>query len=142
METAARAIIDFASSDAQYLHLAHPKPIPWNTALGTFASLLKVPLVSWEEWLSNLVEDTTKPDSNPAALLIDFFRESPRTGMANREGHGMPALDLKEALKVSPTLADPLLPRVGQVDIERWVEFWTHQGLLTPIDRSSQVARL
>lgn len=141
MDTAARAIVDFRSSNAQYLHLAHPDPVPWNTAMGAFASLLKVPLVSWDQWLSELLKDSIKPDNNPAALLADFFCESPPTGMENREGHGMPALDLKEALKASPTLSDPCLPRVGPVDVERWVDFWTCQKLLTPNNLTSSAVQ-
>jgi len=130
LDTAARAIVDFRTTDAQYLHLAHPSPVPWNTVFDTFSSLLNVPLVSWTEWLSKLEKDNSTPQTNPALHLLDFFRGCSPVGLENREALGIPFLDISEALKCSSTLSDSSLPRVAREDAEGWVAYWRSKNLL------------
>ncbi|KAF8580393.1 acetyl-CoA synthetase-like protein [Ramaria rubella] len=131
LESAAQAIFDFRLSRSQYLHLTHPHPVPWATVFSVFASMLHVPLVPWEEWVIMLETDTTGPESNPAVHLLDFFRSASSKPMQGREALGSPLLDLTEALKASPTLVNPSLPHISEIDAENWIKYWKHSRYLT-----------
>jgi len=131
LDSAAKAIVDFRTSDAQYVHLAHPKPVPWSTVFDAFSAQLKVPLVSWNEWLSKLEKDDSGPETNPALHLLDFFRRCGPTASENRTSLGVSLMDLREALKSSPALSDPCLATISGLDAERWVAFWRRTGFLS-----------
>ncbi|KAF8578531.1 acetyl-CoA synthetase-like protein [Ramaria rubella] len=131
LESAARAIFDFRSSRSQYLHLTHPHPVPWTTVFNVFASMLHVPLVPWDEWVKRLETDTTGPEGNPALHLLNLFLRASPKATEGREALGPPLLDLTEALKGSPTLANPSLPRISKADAEGWVKYWKSVGFLT-----------
>ncbi|KAF8576738.1 acetyl-CoA synthetase-like protein [Ramaria rubella] len=131
LESAAQAIFEFRTSQSQYLNLAHPNPVPWNTVFDVFSSILNVPLVSWNEWLAKLEKDKNGPEINPALHLLQFFRDAPPMVSEGREALGVPLLDLTEALVASLTLSDPSLPQISSVDAERWIKYWKRTGYLT-----------
>lgn len=95
-----------------------------------FSSLLNVPLVPWNEWLSRLENNGGDPAKNPAVHLLDFYHGSTASGEEYREALGMPLLDLSEAVKSSANLADPSLPQVSRQDAEQWFGYWRRKGLV------------
>lgn len=117
-------------SRSQYLHLAHPNPVPWDTVFTVFSTTLNVPLVPWADWLAKLEKDHNGPEINPAVQLLDFFRNTPSTYGEHKEAIDVPLLSLTEALNVSPSLADPDLPRISGASAKAWVNYWKTIGFL------------
>ena len=118
-------------------HLVHPRPTPWHSLLAPIAEALKVPLVSYADWLSALereagaAEDSTHlvdaMRANPALRLLDFFRSRKDT-KEGREPLGTAILATKKSREASTTLAT--LPAIGEGDAMRWVEAWQASGFL------------
>ncbi|KIM78762.1 hypothetical protein PILCRDRAFT_10982 [Piloderma croceum F 1598] len=132
---AAKAIAEMRFASAQFVHLAHPRPVPWSTVFDAFCSLLTVPLVPYSEWLSRLEESGQSASakapmealqSNPALRLIEFFR-SDVMGLASAKG--IP-LSLDEAQKASETLRVDNLAQLGIEDIKRWIDYWRSTGFI------------
>jgi hypothetical protein len=137
LTSAARAIAEMRFSSVQFVHLAHPRPVPWSTVFDAFCSLLIVPIVPYSEWLSRLEESqaiTTAPteapiealQNNPALRLIGFFR-SDVIGLASTKGI---SLSLDEAQKASETLSVDKLAQLGIEDVKRWVDYWRSTGFI------------
>jgi thioester reductase-like protein len=133
LTSAAKAIVEMRFSSAQFVHLVHPRPVPWSTVFGAFCSLLAIPLVPYSKWLSRLEGSsqaittasakapTEALKNNPALRLIEFFR-SDVMGLASAKG--IPLLSLDEAQKASETLRGDKLAQLGIEDVKRWIDYW------------------
>ncbi len=133
------------------LHVAHPRPVTWDTVFDPLASLLDVPLVPYAEWFARLekslndvesqqgsnVSDSSTTIDNPALKLIDFFRasfevtETTEAMRLARESMGLlPKVTLDKSVLASKTLQDENLPQLGREDAEKWVLHWKEIGFL------------
>ena len=131
---AAGAITDMLDANKGVLHLVHPLPAPWNTLASTFADLLEIPLVSYDEWLKALERRVVDVESsplevemaylhNPALRLIDFFRSvSANVSSEDLEPLGIAKLSSENAQ--SSSLALRLAHCMGKSDVRLWLSFW------------------
>ena len=144
MNVAAAAIVDFLDCDEQIVHLQHPHPVPWSDIFIPISSALGFSLVPYAEWLGQLencgkgvieTDEVELMKSVPALKLLDFYRggllaqtevtlNGAKQSSKFGEGFGMPALSMQNALKASPTLADPKLGILGAEDARRWLTYW------------------
>lgn len=125
------------------LHLVHPQPVPWSRLMDDFSRLLKIPVVSYTEWLTiledasaaldNVSTDTAKIDgtlrTNPALRLLDFFRTAKQhIGNSHMEPLGIAMLENIKAVEASMTLKGAEL--IGTGNVEKWVKFWKRSSFL------------
>ncbi|KAH9943386.1 acetyl-CoA synthetase-like protein [Epithele typhae] len=127
---ASRAFVEMRRSPAPFLHLVHPRPVPWRTLVVPIASALAAPLVPYADWLAALElsgADADAASANPALRLLDFFR-SRAAVREGREPLGTAILDTGRACEASPTLKD--MSPLTTEDAERWVAAWRASGFL------------
>lgn len=130
-------IVDILDAKEEVLHLAHPRPVPWNDVASAFAKTLNIPLVPYQKWLGALERRFAETGSDPAEVekafaevpalrLIDFFRgakEDPEL-----EPLGMCRLATEKAQAASKVLREA--EQIGSKDVEKWVAFWKKSGFL------------
>ncbi|KAG8908187.1 hypothetical protein FRB99_008730 [Tulasnella sp. 403] len=139
LHVAATAVVQMRDSEADVLHLAHPRPVAWTEVFGPISKALGVPLVSYDEWLRKLDESLGSAPSeveaakeNPALRLIDFFRSNNAgTPPPGREAGGLPKLATDIAVQVAPCLTEEQLPPLSERDALSWVEYWQKTGFLS-----------
>lgn len=137
---AAKALVEMRRSSEPFLHLAHPRPVAWNTLIKPISAQLGVPLVSYAEWLGALEKSASAvagcPDevdrvaANPALQFLWFFKGqivAEREGM-DREPMGIVKLSTEKATRVSETLAS--LPPLDEACAVSWVTSWRAAGFL------------
>jgi len=142
-DIAAAAIVDFrsASNATHTVHLVHPRPVSWRSIATVIASELSVVLVPLDDWLAKLEQSARSLPKNDkerkarlrelrAILLIPYFRSLTKAVTASRAALNWPDPDVTEAVKASPTLANPELRQIGAEDVRRWLEYWRKVGLL------------
>ena len=135
VDTSAAAVLDFLDAPARVLHVQHPRPVSWTSAIQHFSAALNLPVAPYTEWFSRLESGLTFT-ADPASTqylerglrLLDFFRlpllaepGNPRPDIMNTLVHSM---DLKHALEASATLQDPSLPGITREDVDRWIAYW------------------
>ncbi|KZV69420.1 acetyl-CoA synthetase-like protein [Peniophora sp. CONT] len=123
VNTAAAALIDMTRADGSVFHLVAPKPSSWHTVFGTFSAQLDLLLVSFQEWVTRVVDaaetNTRDKDVQPLALA-DFFR----TG------------DFGEQVKISTSSARAAssrlanMPPIAERDARLYLDFWKRIGHL------------
>lgn len=137
LDTAADILIEMAQSntDSRYLHLTHPRPVPWSSIIEVFSRELNIPVIAYPDWL-RLLEDSAagmnnatqaEVDSilrqNPALKLLDLFRSAEQAMVSpDREAMGLAKFDLTEALKAARSLND--LRQLDNGDAQRWLAYW------------------
>lgn len=142
LEITAGAVVDFrkASNATHTVHLVHPRPVSWHSLAVAVSAELSVPLVSFADWLAKLektAEAVAQSDresemvrSLRALHLLPFFR-----GMAEKQSGrmamGLPDLSVSQAVAGSPTLADPNIRQLGEVDVKRWIAYWRKVGVFS-----------
>ncbi|KZO93862.1 acetyl-CoA synthetase-like protein [Calocera viscosa TUFC12733] len=146
-DEAAQSIIDVMhytatkpGNECQYLNLVHPDPIAWDQVLGIVAQKMDCKLVPFSKWVNRLeeaAEDPTEVEGNPAIKLLDFYRSAAvasatreRQDSASykpKEAMGLPDLETGKAEECSLVLKD--MKCLGAEDVEKWMEYWTKQGL-------------
>ncbi|CCL98029.1 uncharacterized protein FIBRA_00022 [Fibroporia radiculosa] len=143
-EYAAAAILDFrkASNATRTVHLVHPNPTSWHSLASVIAQEFGVPLVSYGEWMTRLeaaaaalprdpVERKRKLRNLKVIKVIPWFQGMRRMYLPAHTALGFPDVDAAEAVRASPTLADPNLPQVGEEDVRRWLSYWRKVGLFS-----------
>ncbi|KAI0311872.1 acetyl-CoA synthetase-like protein [Amylostereum chailletii] len=132
--TAASTLIDMSKSDELYLHLVHPRPVPFATIMTTIAEDLGVKLVTFSAWLEALEQAARRAGDNPelvrqnpALRLLSFFRAA-RVG-DDWEPIGVAKLDIRKALSVSETLSMQG-GSLGEEDTREWIRSWRKSGFL------------
>lgn len=119
-----------------YLHLAHPNPVPISSILQSLASTLSIPLVPYSEWLAKLEVAAANLGSgsndNPAVSLLEFFRS--RGDIVDedvKEAMFGTLLATTRATALAPTLRS--LPQLRSEDVGQWVAYWRKVGFLTKL---------
>lgn len=129
VDVAATTLLDMVGSTEPVLHLVHPHPVPWAVISSTSSTLLNIPIVPYDQWLSMLKDAArdTQSDSdavkhNPALLLLEFFEKDlpAETGLV---------IDTGKAVVVSETLRDAR--KMGGGDVEMWIGYWAEKGFLS-----------
>ncbi|KAI0634096.1 acetyl-CoA synthetase-like protein [Trametes polyzona] len=132
---AAKAFAELRRSPAPYVHLVHPRPVPWHTVVAPLAEGLGVPLVSFDEWLSALKKSVTEGGAdevellkaNPALRLLSFF-SAVQPSAEDREPLGLVYLSTEKATAVSEALRD--LPQLDAERARGWLAAWKRAGFL------------
>ncbi|KAI0364205.1 acetyl-CoA synthetase-like protein [Pilatotrama ljubarskyi] len=131
----AKAFAEIRHSPEPFLHLVHPRPVPWHNLIAPIAEELGVPLVSYAEWLSALQKDGSEGDAaelelmkaNPALRLLSFFK-SLKEPSPEREPLGIVYLSTEKSTKVSDTLAN--LPELDAERAKGWLAAWKQAGFI------------
>jgi hypothetical protein len=129
----AKALIEMRDASYDILHLVHPQPVLWTSLITPIAQAMRVPLVTYPEWLSALnrsMENTSFTDvermrRNPALKLIEFFRRADLS--EDKEPLDLPRLSTEHAVKVSKAL-NSTMPQLSGKDALRWFEAWQMSG--------------
>ncbi|KAG5729986.1 Linear gramicidin synthase subunit D [Termitomyces sp. T112] len=129
VHSAAAALVEMRNSQERFLHLTHPRPVPWLTIFGPISRILGLPLVDYTVWLTSLKSlgslDPRSAQFPPALRLLDFFQSADHPlPLAETEALGFPRLSMKSALSVAPSLGATNLPPLGEVDVKLWLQYW------------------
>ncbi|KAI0643270.1 acetyl-CoA synthetase-like protein [Trametes meyenii] len=131
---AAKAYAELRHSLEPFVHLVHPRPVPWHRVVKPIAEALGVPLVPYADWLSALEKSIGAGDAaevdlmkaNPALRLLSFYKAL--TSSPEREPLGMVYLSTKNSTTVSETLAN--LPELDAERAKGWLAAWKRSGFL------------
>ncbi|KAJ5622949.1 acetyl-CoA synthetase-like protein [Penicillium lividum] len=133
VDKAAQAIIELTKAQTvpPILHLAHPRPIKWDTFVNRMAKSLDVPIIPFDTWIQRMSSPEASDQSlNPAVKILGFFKARPLTeGTPGREAAGLPRVETKLAESHSPTLAKALSLTVE--DFDRMYEYWCRESFLS-----------
>ncbi|KAJ7191142.1 male sterility protein-domain-containing protein [Mycena pura] len=125
---AAGAIVEIMiqDSEARYLHLTHPHPVPFATLFAPLAEILGLPVVPYREWLDSLeaaaghaVEAASSTGNNPGVRLMDFFR-AVKEAAPEQEAFFQVAVANSRAAEAAPSLA--ALSPLAAWDVEIFTE--------------------
>ncbi|KAI0759162.1 hypothetical protein BC629DRAFT_1584384 [Irpex lacteus] len=117
------------------LHLAHPRPILWNTLFEPVRAKYNLGLVPYNHWFAKLAasaEDITEMSTvlalNPAVKLLSFFsayNNSTSLSLNDSTGcHQECDAGCQKSLSVER------LPCLGPADMLRWLNYWERTGFL------------
>ncbi|KAI0350281.1 acetyl-CoA synthetase-like protein [Trametes cingulata] len=132
---AAKAFTEMRHSPESFVHLVHPHPVSWHTIIAPIAEELRVPLVSFAEWLSALEQsklshgDANEVElmkENPVLRLLPFYRGLKHS--PGREPLGMVYLSTEKSVRVSETLAH--LPELDASRARAWLAAWRRSRFL------------
>jgi hypothetical protein len=122
---AAVALIQMLSSPYIYLHLAHPRMIPFSTIVRYAAEAFKVPVVSYSEWISKLERIVEDPNFDIGVVaqkqslgLLPLFQ------FLNENSLDEVDVETRRAHEVASALNEEHLPPLGKTDASRWVAYW------------------
>jgi len=148
MSAAASVLVDLTLSNAKpkdsIVHLVHLQPVMFSSLASHFASVLGVPLVTYDAWLSKLAVLSDDASSIPrvqpngdgndynsirALQLLPYFR-----GLASNaysgDSFGLPSLDCSQLELCSKTVLSTEMESLGQADVAKWAAYWRQVGLL------------
>jgi hypothetical protein len=123
------------------LHLAHPNPIPWNTVAERMASIMKVDLVPYSDWLARLESERIAFDrqvtmkrgnvgsaKRPAAFqLLDIVYRNAHVRSGPEAEAFLPKLSTEIAERVVPALSS--VQQLNVDDVDKWMTYWKSVGL-------------
>lgn len=126
-------MVQLRHSTAKVLHVVHPQPASWHTLFSRMSEVLKVSLVTYEEWVRCLRERLTSCSKNdlesiPALKLLDFFEEVALH--LNPATHAMVATEVSVKQAVAGSQALATAKALTPEDAERWLSYWSGLGLL------------
>lgn len=133
---AAAAIIGSHNMSNNVIHLVHPKPVNWNSIMGTAASYLNIPTVPYLEWLTRLKLAADNQSSTfPACVLIDFFNQSNQNLRKLEFSESMGLLPCVEmnVMKLSTLYEDSA--EISPTDVISWIQCWEKCGFLQIRDK-------
>lgn len=139
--TVAAVILEIRDSYEPFLHLVHHAGVSWSEIMEEFSARLKLRVVPYAEWLSDL-EASGKNASEDRAFDEEVLRASPALQLLGyfqradvispgREQLGARVLSTTKALALSPTLRSSDLPRFSGPDVDRWLSHWYASGFLS-----------
>ncbi|KAJ5805816.1 acetyl-CoA synthetase-like protein [Penicillium pulvis] len=133
VDKAAQIIIELTKAQTvpPILHLAHPRPIKWDTFVNRMAKNLDVPVIPFDTWIQRMSSPEASDQSlNPAVKILGFFKARPLTeGTPGREAAGIPRVETKLAESHSPTLAKASSLTVA--DFDRMYEYWRGENFFS-----------
>lgn len=123
--------MDLRSSTKEYLHISHPRSIPWNEVMGYIAQKFDVPLVPWAEWVERLEksEPSTSENENAALRLLGFYKTARVDD--SRDAGGISRYDLSIAMSETVVLNPENLSDNGPEDVQKWLDFWESIGCIS-----------
>ena len=139
VDVAAKAVFEMRNATASYLHLAHPRPVPWSAVMHPLAQQLGLPVVSYQEWFAALRKSGEGLDAdheveamrnNPALKIFDFYTDLMAKQAKPTPVMGMPPMDTREAERSAPALAVTNLPQLSGEDAATWVAYWRRINFL------------
>jgi len=114
-----------ASTPGSVFHIAHPRPASGETLFGHAGRLMRLPLVSHEEWLGRLkAANTGEVEAQmriPGLALLDFFEDS-------LGADGALVLSTERASAASRTLRE--VKGLDESAVESWMNYWRKVGFL------------
>ena len=127
------------STGPTIFHLRHPRPVSWSDVIHNFSSALKVPVASYQSWLSKLIEAAQSPDSEQTHFIAHAVKLLPIwksiAAQAMEKGSLVPdsmgigiLLDIEDSAQHCTPLRDPSFPQIGLEDVRRWVDHWKRMG--------------
>ena len=124
--------MDLRSSTKEYLHVSHPRPIPWNVIVGYVAQKFDIPLVPWAEWLNRLEksEPSASENENAALRLLGFYKAA-KVEADYRDAGGIARYDLSIAMSETTVLDPENLSSIGPDDVQKWLDFWESIGCIS-----------
>ncbi|KAF5350345.1 hypothetical protein D9758_012816 [Tetrapyrgos nigripes] len=121
-----------ASQETEFVHLVHPRPVPWTSIAPVIAEQLGVPLVPLGNWvasLEHLRNQTPQPTQNSfsdrdkdvrALRILDFYRRMVSCEETrNREAFGNPAMAVHRGRHCETAFKS--LRVLGAEDARKWV---------------------
>ena len=137
LHVAASAIIELRHTSSSFVHIVHPRPVPWEVVIGHVSDALGVPVIPYDEWLTRL-EASPKTDEdlhrNPALHLTDFYQASAAPKdirrAQDREAMGMAMYETTVTAAEAPSLRQSRLTQLGREDVENWIGYWKNKGVL------------
>ncbi|KIJ36598.1 hypothetical protein M422DRAFT_260946 [Sphaerobolus stellatus SS14] len=128
VDIAAQAVVESRNATAPILHLVHPTPVPFETIACSLSKLLKLPLVTFSEWLVGLraagSQGLTKHviEQAPALKLLPFFEDLERSSHSGGEAFGMPKARCCNVIMESKAVRHA--PSLCFDDVNHWVKGW------------------
>ncbi|KAI0672433.1 acetyl-CoA synthetase-like protein [Trametes maxima] len=130
----AKAFTEMRHSPQPFLHLVHPRAVPWHDLIAPLATELGVPLVPYATWLRELEKtasagaagEVDRMKANPALRLLPFFKAFRAT--PDLEPGGMVRLSTDKSTAVSDALAN--LPKLSAESARGWLAAWKRAGFL------------
>ena len=116
------------------VHIAHPKPVPWNTIVDSVSEILDVPIVPYSQWFSKLEQAATAALESglsatspkyPAFHLLHFYRSQQSSDNQNMESDAITGanLDLAAAKSSSGIMADANLAQLNSSSVAQWLSY-------------------
>lgn len=154
LDITAHSIIDVCTARdvdlSPIVHVVHQRPVAWVNLMSTFSVVLApytkaaLPSVEFSEWLKR-VNECAKAFQGPDAErykrfpstkiqnLLDIMAQADkelrtRSDVGDVESVGVVRLRTHQIERVSGALRNA--SELGQVDVEKWVEYWRMKGLL------------
>lgn len=123
--------MDLRSSTKEYLHISHPRSIPWDVVMGYVAQKFDVLLVPWAEWVERLEksEPSTSENENAALRLLGFYKAARVDD--SRDAGGISRYDLSIAMSETTVLDPENLSDNGLDDVQKWLDFWESIGCIS-----------
>ncbi|KAF9052532.1 hypothetical protein BDP27DRAFT_1433871 [Rhodocollybia butyracea] len=136
VNTAAKAIVEMRNSSTTVLHVAHPRPTPLVDILEDIASILQIPLGSFQDWIRVLMDiqmdidqgtvSLETMDAVPALGLLGFFCSLHSHGLTKLDAIGTASCE--KAINISETLGTAT--SLTKEDIRCWIGNWKECGFL------------
>ena len=142
---AAAGCVDYLETEKPFLHLCHPKPVPFTALTEPIAKLYGLGKVSYAKWVDLIAEQAAKVGKGelkpskylaPGIRLLDTYRcaitpEDPAFKLSYAFGL-MFKVTGREGTAASETLSDPSFPALNEKDVLTWVNYWKSIGFLPP----------
>lgn len=117
--------------ETTFVHLVHPRPVPWKIILQALSSDLQLDVTPYSDWLQRLeVHCSEHPSELNASNLLPFFQSIADGRAWDKECFGLPRLDATQALRVMKCLNSPTYHSLGKVDVASWIDYLRRSGSL------------
>jgi thioester reductase-like protein len=150
VDHAASAIVETLVTSADYIHIVHPRPVPWNDIIRPVSKALNLSLVPYQEWLSRLEssisfqraeneDEKSKTSPQSALRLLHFFRLGLEEGRKSAVvGHETESLGMLPKVTFEKGMAScRTLQRIwdsgsqlSSKDARKWIQYWRNVGVI------------
>lgn len=112
--------------------------------MGSFSQILRIPIVTYSDWLSELTRMLENPDPQtsayiaPARRLLQMFQSASALNIVQEpnpvlESNGfMVLLDIEDSSRRCAPLRDSSLQRLSVHEVTKWVDYWRSIHALAP----------
>ncbi|KAJ7613299.1 acetyl-CoA synthetase-like protein [Mycena polygramma] len=128
-EAVSHTIVDAATSTAKLpfaMNLVHPRPVPWDRMMSTFAREAQLPLIPFSDWVEQVQVHSSAAtaeeiDKIPATKLLDFFK-------AVVAGAGSIEFSTAKAQAMSEWMKS--LKPLTEEDAKQWMKYWRRKEFI------------